>query len=105
MIGMLGDADAESAIAAACALGRLGRVEARVPLKRYLRERPSGRVVEALAGVADDEAVVLLARLGRSRRELADSIVSALEDIDHPRAESAASALKSYMAKNGAPSS
>ena len=35
-----------------------GRAEARVHLKRYLTERPSGRVVEALVGVADDKVII-----------------------------------------------
>ncbi|MBV8068989.1 MAG: HEAT repeat domain-containing protein, partial [Acidobacteriaceae bacterium] len=52
LIAMLDDPDGEVSAAAACALGRMGRVEARVHLKRYLTERPSGRVVEALVGVA-----------------------------------------------------
>src|SRR5208283_5167536 len=70
LVPMLLDPDGEVSAAAACALGRMGRPEARVHLKRYLTERPSQRVVEAVAGVADDESVVLLARLGRARRDL-----------------------------------
>ena len=96
---MLDDPDRETSAAAACALGRMGKAEARVPLKRYLIERPSGRVVEALAGVADEEVVVLLARLGRARPDLAPSIISALEDIDNAKAASAASGLKRFVSK------
>src|SRR5208282_6055311 len=79
---MLDDPDGEVSAAAACALGRMGKVEARIHLKRYLTERPSGRVVEAVAGVADDEAIVMLARVGRARADLALSIISALEEIE-----------------------
>ena len=83
----------EVSAAAAFALGRMGRVEARIHLKRFLTERPSSRVVEAVAGVADEEVIVLLARVGRARPDLAPSIISALEEIDsaagcsplHPR--------------------
>ena len=71
LIATLDDPDGEVSAAAACALGRMGRVEARNYLKRYLTERPSGRVVEAVARVADDEAIVLLARVGRARPDLA----------------------------------
>src|SRR6516165_12806099 len=88
---MLDDLDDEVSTAAACALGRMGRAEARIRLKRYLSERPSSRVVEAVAEVADDDAIVLLARLGRARPDLAVPIISALEDIDNARAASAAS--------------
>jgi hypothetical protein len=96
---MLDDRDGEASAAAACALGRMGRAEARNHLKRYLTEKPSGRVVEALAGVADDEAIVLLARAGRARPDLAPSVISALEEIDNARAESAASGLKKFLSE------
>jgi hypothetical protein len=99
LIAMLDDREGEVSAAAACALGRMGRVEARIHLKRYLTEKPSGRVVEALAGVADDEAVVLLARVGRARPDLALSIISALEEIDNARAASAASGLKRFLSE------
>ncbi len=96
---MLDDPDGEVSAAAACALGRMGRVEARIHLKRYLTEKRSDRVVEAVAGVADDEAIVLLARVGRARPDLALSIISALEEIDNARAASAASGLKRFVSK------
>src|SRR5277367_4089940 len=72
---------AEATTAAACALGIMGRVEARDLLKRCLIEKPSPRVIEALAGVADEEAIVFLARFGRKRPELANSVLSALEAV------------------------
>ena len=97
LIDLLDDLDREVSIGAACALGRMGRVEARNPLKRYLNERPSQRVIEALAGVADEEAIVFLARLGRFRPELANSILSALDDIDQVRAAAAASGLRKWL--------
>jgi hypothetical protein len=77
----------------------MGRVEALIYLKRYLTERPSGRVVEPVAGAADDEAIVLLARVGRARPDLAHSIISTLEEIDSTRAASAALGLKRFVSK------
>lgn len=100
LIAMLDDSDGEVSVAAACALGRMRRLEARNRLKRYLTERPSARVVEAVAGVADDEAIVLLARVGRARPDLALSIVYALEEIDNARAASAASGLKRFVSES-----
>jgi hypothetical protein len=94
---MLDDPNDEVSIAAACALGRMGRAEAQIRLKRYLTERPSSRVIEAVAEVADDDAIILLARLGRARPDLAVPIISALEEIDNARAASAASALKRFV--------
>ena len=94
---MLDDPDDQVSTAAACAVRRMGRVEARIRLKRCLSERPSSRVVEAVAEVADDDAIVLLARLGRARPDLAVPISSALEEIDNARAASAASTLKWFV--------
>ncbi len=100
LIELLTDGDDEIAIAAACALGRMGRLEARNLLKRRLIAKPSTGVIDALAGVADEEAIVLLARLGRKRPDLAHSILSALEEIDHPTANVAASALASWLSQH-----
>jgi hypothetical protein len=100
LIALLTDGDDEIATAAACALGRMGRTEARDPLKRCLIAKPSTRVIDALAGVADEEAVVFLARLGRKRPDLANSILAALEEIDHPTATVAASALTSWLSRS-----
>ena len=94
LLSLMADPDPEVVIASACALGRIGHADALRPLKRYLTERPSSRIVEALARVADDEAIVLLARNGRARRELTESAISALEEIDSPKALSAADALR-----------
>ena len=96
LISLMSDPNAEVVIAASCALGRFGRTEALGRLKRYLAERPSRRVVEALIGVADEEAIVLLARTGRARRELTDSVIAALEEMEIPRALAAAEALKKF---------
>jgi hypothetical protein len=94
LLSLMADPDPEVLIASACGLGRMGRKEALAHLKQYLVERPSSRIVEALARVADDEAIVLLARTGRARRELTESAISALEEIDSPKALSAADALR-----------
>ena len=48
LVSMMGDPNAEVAIASACALGRMGRTEALGHLRRRLLERPSLRIVEAL---------------------------------------------------------
>lgn len=80
--------------AAACALGRLGRSEARSFLIGLLREAPSTGVVEAVAPVADQECIVLLGRLARKDTGLRASILDALDGIDHPQAEKVAVALR-----------
>ncbi|MGO9741689.1 MAG: HEAT repeat domain-containing protein [Roseiarcus sp.] len=96
LVSMMGDPDTEVAIASACALGRMAYTEALRHLKRHLAERPSLRIVEGLARVADDEAIVFLARTGRARRELTNSVISALEEIESPKALSAADALRRF---------
>jgi len=100
LTALLDDRDDEAATAAACALGRMGRAEAREALKRWLIARPSTRVIEALAGVADDDAIVFLARLGRKRPDLAQSILSALEEIELPMAVVAAKALEAWLSRS-----
>jgi hypothetical protein len=96
LVSMMVDPNAEVAIASVCALGRMGRTEALGHLKRHLLERPSLCIVEALTRVADEDAIVLLARTGRARRELTESVISTLEEIESPRALAAASALKRF---------
>jgi HEAT repeat protein len=72
--------------AAACALGSMGRREALPTLNRLLREAPSTMVIDAVAAVADEDCVILLARLARSGDQLALAAEEALAVIDHPRA-------------------
>jgi hypothetical protein len=99
LISLMSDPNAEVAIASSCTLGRFGRIEALGRLKRYLVERPSRRVVEALIRVADEDAIVLLARTGRARRGLTDSVIAALEEVETSRALAAAAALKAFVSQ------
>lgn len=94
LVGLLGDHDRTVASSAACALGRLGRSEARPALKKLLGEQPSREVVEAVAAIADEECMVLLGRLARNRPAFASAAVDALESIDHPRASVIAAAVR-----------
>ncbi|MGD9881116.1 MAG: HEAT repeat domain-containing protein [Reyranella sp.] len=97
LVGLLGDHDRTVASAAACALGRFGRSEARPALKKLLSEQPSREVVEAVAAVADEECMVLLGRLARNRPAFATAALDALENIDHPRASTIAAAVRRDM--------
>lgn len=97
LIELLSDLNGEVSSAAACALGGMGRIEALNPLKRLIVERPSPRVIEALAGVADEAAIVFLARLGRNRPELAGVVLAALDEIEHAKAGVGASGLRSWL--------
>lgn len=98
LIDLANDLHPDVATAAVCALGRMGRTEARAALKHLVRSAPSAEVIEALAAVADEDGVILLARLGRERPDLAAAVLSGLEAIDNPRAETAASALRRHLA-------
>jgi hypothetical protein len=86
LVDLLEDLNGAVATAAACALGRMGRVEAGPRLVRLLREDPSAEVIDAAVAVADAECIVLLGRIVRTRPDLADAALSALRDIDDPRA-------------------
>jgi hypothetical protein len=94
LVGLLGDHDRTVATSAACSLGRLGRSEARPTLRRLLSEQPSREVVEAVVAIADEECMVLLGRLARERPAFAAAALDALENIDHPRADVIAAAVR-----------
>ena len=88
VIALLGDLMADLhrpvAEAAACALGRFGRAEARPMLAALLGKAPSEEVIEAAGAVADESS--LLGRIARSGSNLAPAALAALADLDHPRA-------------------
>jgi hypothetical protein len=84
--GLMAELHRPVAAAAACALGRLGRAEARPMLAALLERAPSEEVIEALGAVADESNMVLLGRIARSGSKLAPAALAALADIDHPRA-------------------
>jgi hypothetical protein len=78
----LGDQDKRVAIAAACALGDFGRVEARPILTALLKTSPSVAVIAAAANVADAALLVQLGKLARERDRFHDAVVEALEDCE-----------------------
>lgn len=86
LLDLTSDPDHEVAVAAWCTLGRMGRLEARAALARLLRDGPSPEVIEAIAAIADEDALVLIGRLARTRPHLAEAAIEALEASDHPRA-------------------
>jgi hypothetical protein len=86
LLDALRDLDEEVRRAAACALGRLGRIEALAPLIRELARRPTAALIDSVVPVADDTAAVLLGRLARTRPEFRQAAVTALEDCTAPLA-------------------
>jgi HEAT repeat protein len=94
MIDLLDDLNRNVARSAACALGHMGRIEARPVLARLLREEPSPDVIDAAAAVADEECMVALGRIARSEPALSDAALNALEGIDDPRADAIAKAIR-----------
>ena len=93
MIDMLGDLNGLVASAAACALGRMGSIEGRPALALLLRQAPSFEVIDAVSAIADEECLVLLGRIARSRPDLAEAVLAALESNDEPRAAQIAAAI------------
>jgi HEAT repeats len=94
LIDLLDDLDRTVAKAAACALGHMGRVEARPALKGLLRSEPSEKVIDAVTSIADEECAVLLGRIARAAPGLADAALDSLDSINHPRAGTVAAALR-----------
>jgi HEAT repeat protein len=94
MIELLGDLNGFVAAAAACSLGRMGRVESRPALVLLLRQAPSIEAIDAASMVADDDCLVLLGRIARTRPDLTDTVLAALDSSDEPRAAQIAAAAR-----------
>jgi hypothetical protein len=94
LIDLLDDLDRRVATAAALALGRMGRIEARPILKGLLRDAPSEDLMEAVSSIADEECAVLLGRVARSSSVLADAALASLANADHARADTIAAAIR-----------
>jgi hypothetical protein len=94
MIDLLDDLNQGVARSAACALGQIGRIEARPMLAKLLREEPSEEVIDAVSSIADEECMVQLGRIARTEPALSDAALNALEDIDQPRANAIATAVR-----------
>jgi hypothetical protein len=88
-------------MAAACALGPMGRNEVRPLLARYLREEPSAQLIDAVAPVADEECIILLGRIVRTMPDLSAAALDALGSIDHPRASRIAAEIGLVPSSNG----
>ena len=91
---LLDDLHHQVATAAAIALGRIGRPEARPRLIALLRTQPSAEVIEALTPIADEEVIVAFGRAARAMPDLTGPVVEALDQLDDPRAAVVASALR-----------
>ncbi len=94
MIDLLGDLNRGVARSAACALGQMGRIEARPMLAKLLREEPSEEVIDAVSPIADEECMVQLGRIARTEPALSDAALNALDGIDQPRANAIATAIR-----------
>ena len=86
LLDLLHDLHGDVSMAATCALGQLGRREVLPALTQLLQESPSPEVIAAVTPIADDDCVVLLARIVRTMPDLVDAALDSLEAIDHPRA-------------------
>jgi len=94
LIELLDDLNPDVATAAAIALGRIGRAEARPRLIGLLRTQPAAEVIEALTPIADEEVIVVFGWTARAMPDLMPPVLEALEQLDDPRAAVVASALR-----------
>lgn len=94
LLELLGDLNGAVATEAACALGRMGRVESRGALARLLREEPTIDVIEAVCRVADEDCLALLGRIARGTTDLAEAALAALDSVEEPRAGEIAAAVR-----------
>lgn len=94
LLDRLDDLDVAVALAAACALGRLGRIEARAALYRELGTNPSAEVIDAVTPIADEACMVMLGRVAGIAPDLAGIALEALDGFGDPRADRIAAALR-----------
>ena len=80
--------------AAAVALGNRGNADVREALIAELAADPSRAVIEALAAIGGDDAIVHLGRCAERHPALAGAVVDALRDMESPRAERLAGRLE-----------
>ena len=86
LIDLLEDLHESVAIAAALALGRMSRAEARPLLLRVLLTTPTEEAIATTAEVADEECIVLIGRIARTVPALSAAAFDALAAINHPLA-------------------
>jgi len=86
LIALLTDANPLVVQAAAQALGRHGRTEARAVLTALLQTTPTVETISAAAEVADETVIILLGRVAGARPDLADAVFEALGDMEDKRA-------------------
>jgi HEAT repeat protein len=86
LLELLEDPDPVVAREAACSLGRMGKIEIRPILLRLLQQAPSAEAIDAISAIADEECLVILGRIARTRPDLADAALLALESVGSPRA-------------------
>lgn len=86
LIDLLDDLHEPVAMAAALALGRMSRPEARPLLLRLLMQAPTAEAMAAAAEIADEECIVLIGRIARTVPGLSAAALNALATIDNPLA-------------------
>lgn len=104
LLELLDDPDHVVAREAAFALGRMGRNDARPMLLRLLQQAPSAAVIDAISAIADEECLVILGRIARTRPDLVDAVLEALDSVGSPSAMKIAAASRRLLNRSSAPS-
>lgn len=94
---LLRDHSAAVAEAAACALARMGRPEARPVLLRILEGDPTEEAIEAATFVPNETIIVMLGRIARGGPALAPAAMAALREIEDARAARLISVLEAEL--------
>ena len=92
--GLLTDPSASVRRLAAIAMGAQGDAEAKESLIGEIARNPSIEVIEALAAIGDDDAIVHLGRCAERHPPLAGTIVDMLRDMESAKAERLAQHLE-----------
>ena len=68
-------------------MGMRGDAEAREPMVGELERNATAEVIEALAGIGDDDAIMHLGRCAENRPAFAENVLGALRDVETAKAE------------------
>ena len=82
LIDLMDDLHPPVAIAAARALGRMGRTEARARLRIDLGTAPTVETIRAIGPIAETDDLVLLKRRALAAPELTEAVLAVLDDSD-----------------------
>jgi hypothetical protein len=69
-------------------------------LLRLLQQAPSAALIDAISAIADEECLVILGRIARTRPDLVDAALEALDNVGSPPAMKIAAASRRSLGRS-----